>query len=223
LTTQALSPFAPRWTWRSVVLAASVTLAIYVLLPYLERLSATPPDPLQVRSVDTTPAPQPPPPPEPVYRDRTDTAVQTPRPELQHVRRRLTPLQASMNLRMALGDIEGDFNVDFGVSSATLSEQVELFIFEIGDLDEPPRPLARLKPIYPPHARMRGIEGVVSVEFVVGADGAVRDVTVAQAEPPGVFDRAAVRAIEGWRFVPGKKKGQSVAARVRQKVAFRLD
>jgi protein TonB len=215
--------FAPRWTWKSVLLAGTLSVGIFVILPYLERLSGPPGGGTAVRSVGTAALPPPPPPPPPqVKRKASEAKPETPKPELRQLRRRLAPMLAAMNLRMALGDVGGDFAVDFGVSADTLGEQVRQLVFEVGELDEPPRPLARLKPLYPPQARMRKIEGWVVVEFVVTAEGTASDVTVVSSQPGEIFASAAVRAIQRWRFTPGTKGGQPVAARVRQKVEFRL-
>ncbi len=214
--------FAPRWTWRSTFLAGGVSLSIYLLLPYLERLSAPPGETLALRTVATAKLP---PPPSPLHVERKPAVdrPKPPKPQLEELRRRLTPMQASMDLSMAIGEVGGDFGVDFGVAAEALSEQVKQLVFEIGDLDEPPRPLARLDPIYPPQARMRKTEGTVVVEFVVASDGTVRDVVVISSQPGDVFTATAVRAIERWRFVPGSKGGEAVATRVRQRVEFKME
>lgn len=213
--------FAPRWTWRSFFLAGAVSLGIYLLLPFLDRLSAPPDRPLALRTVATATLPQPPPPR--VERKAAEDRPPPPKPQLEELRRRLTPMQAAMNLDMAIGEVGGDFGLDFGISAEALGEQVKQLVFEIGDLDEPPRPLARLDPIYPPQARMRKAEGHVVVEFVVAADGTVRDVAVISSQPGDLFISSAVRAIERWRFVPGSKGGEAVATRVRQRVEFKLE
>ncbi len=223
MTNDLSSFFAPRWTWRSVLLAAAVAGGVYLLLPYLETLSAPPEKTVAVRSVTTTKLPPPAQPPQRVKKRAVETEPQTPKPEMQQLRRRLAPMQAAMDLGMAIGDVGGDFSVDFGISADSLGEQVRQLVFEISDLDEPPRPLARLKPIYPPQARMRRIEGEVVVEFIVNAEGTARDIAVVSSRPGDIFTTAAVRAIERWRFTPGTKDGEAVATRVRQKVAFKLD
>jgi protein TonB len=216
--------FAPRWTWRSVLLASTVCLGVYLLLPYLETLSAPPTKTATVRSVNTVRlTPPSPPPPQRSERKAVEAKSRTPKPELQQLRRRLAPMQAAMNLSMAMGDVGGDFSVNFNVSADALGEQVKDLVFEISDLDEPPRPLMRLKPIYPPQARMRKIEGLVVVEFVVAVDGTVRDITVVSSQPGEMFTSAARRTIQQWRFSPGTRAGKAVATRVRQKVEFKLD
>lgn len=209
-------------TWKPVLLASVITLAIYLLLPYLEHLTSPPERTTAIQRVDTAIAPPPPPPPPPPPQ-RTETKPDTPKPELQELQRRLTPLQARMDLSMALGDIGGDFAVNFGISTPDLADQIKELVFDIGDLDEPPRPLARLTPIYPPQARMQRIEGVVIVEFIVNPAGTVSNIEVISAQPGDIFTSAAVRAIERWRFSPGRKDGQAVTTRVRQTVTFKLE
>lgn len=215
---------SPRWTWRSVLSGVVVTGCVYFLLPYLEMLSKPPERTSSVRSVDTAELPPPPPPPPKRAHTQQRRAKQaTPKPKLQKTRRRLAPWQASMNLSMTIGDVGGDFSVDFGVRTPVLTAQVRDMVFELVDLDEKPRPLTPLRPIYPPQARMRKLEGLVVVEFIVSPDGSVRNAEVVSSRPGDVFNKAALQAVRRWRFSPGTKGGKPVAARVRQKVEFRLN
>ena len=77
--------------------------------------------------------------------------------------------------------------------------------------------------MYPPHARQRGIEGFAELVFIVKADGSVADIRVARSEPGEVFVNAARAAARRWRFIPGRKDGSNVSARVRQLIRFRLE
>lgn len=205
-----------------MISAGTISLGIYLLLPYLETLARPPNKTTTVRSINTAQPPSQPPPPK-VEKKVVEAKPKTPKPEMVQLRRQLSPLQASMNLSMAMGDVGGDFSVNFGISADALGEQIKNFVFEIGDLDEIPRPMAQLKPMYPARARMRRIEGFVVVEFIVIADGTVREVTVISSHPGNMFAAAARRAIGRWRFSPGTKDGKVVATRVRQKVEFKLD
>ncbi len=84
-------------------------------------------------------------------------------------------------------------------------------------------PVVRIPPPYPPAARRRRIEGYVVVEFTVTETGAVRDPKIVEARPPGVFDRAVLRAVRHWRFQPKRgKDGKPMAVRARQRLEFRL-
>ena len=46
----------------------------------------------------------------------------------------------------------------------------------------------------------RGVEGSVLLEYTVDERGRVVSPRVLQATPPGVFDRAALRALSRWRY-----------------------
>lgn len=59
----------------------------------------------------------------------------------------------------------------------------------------------------------------VVLVLVIGPDGAVRSVDVERGEEP--FASAAKQAAAGWRFVPGRRNGKPVAARIRFALTFR--
>ncbi len=63
-------------------------------------------------------------------------------------------------------------------------------------------PAAQVEPavIYPGKALRAAIEGEVRVHFVVNRDGSVSRARVTSSAPPGVFDRAALRAVLGSRY-----------------------
>jgi protein TonB len=67
---------------------------------------------------------------------------------------------------------------------------------------DPPRAVSRAKPQYPRAAAARGIEGVVKLEFTVDGEGNVVAPRVITADPPGVFDAAALEALSKWKYEP---------------------
>lgn len=64
------------------------------------------------------------------------------------------------------------------------------------------RPLSTPAPSFPPDALRAGTSGEVQIEFTVGTDGSVTSARVVHAEPRRVFDRAAMDAVQRWRFQP---------------------
>ncbi len=61
----------------------------------------------------------------------------------------------------------------------------------------------RVVPRYPDSARVRGIEGQVLIEAIIGRDGSVEpDVKIIQSIP--ALDEAAIEAFRQWRFTPGR-------------------
>ncbi|MDR3134218.1 MAG: TonB family protein [Prevotellaceae bacterium] len=75
---------------------------------------------------------------------------------------------------------------------------------------------------YPKEAASRKIEGRVTVEFVVKADGRVSDVKVLRSVDP-LLDEEAVRVIKAMpRWTPGKQEGKPVAVRFILPVSFKI-
>lgn len=63
-----------------------------------------------------------------------------------------------------------------------------------------PKATVRIPPIYPPDAP--DTKGWVLIDYRLWPDGAVRDVMVLAADPPGAFDISAAMALSNWRFEP---------------------
>jgi protein TonB len=82
------------------------------------------------------------------------------------------------------------------------------------------RAVRTVQPAYPPEALRRRQEGWVEVEFTIGIDGRVRDVSVLRAQPLRVFDREAIRAMQQWTFEPALRDGQPVESRLRRRFEF---
>jgi len=85
-------------------------------------------------------------------------------------------------------------------------------------------PLFRMAPQYPDRAASRGIEGYVVMEFTITETGAVTNIKVVEANPPGIFDRAAIRAMERWKYKPKIVDGKPVPRHgVRNQLTFKLN
>ena len=78
------------------------------------------------------------------------------------------------------------------------------------------------QPVYPAIARTRGYEGIVVLDVFVGQDGRVKELRISQSSNHRLLDRSAIKAVEGWRFEPGRKGDKVVAMWVRVPVNFRL-
>lgn len=70
-----------------------------------------------------------------------------------------------------------------------------------------------VEPEYPRNALTRRVSGWVDVNFSVDAAGRTRDVLVRNAEPPGVFDDAALAAVRRWRFAAGAPATSGIRVR----------
>ena len=80
----------------------------------------------------------------------------------------------------------------------------------------------QVPPQYPLNAARDGEQGWVDVEFTVNADGSVANAHVTDAQPRRVFDRAALEAVDRWRFKPALINGRPTAVVLKRRVEFKL-
>lgn len=89
-------------------------------------------------------------------------------------------------------------------------------------------PIVKVAPQYPRRAAQRGLEGFVTVEFTVTTSGATRDVVVIEAitkdgEPTTMFNSAAIRAAEKFKYRPRVIDGSPVEVQgVRNRFVFEM-
>jgi protein TonB len=76
-----------------------------------------------------------------------------------------------------------------------------------GEIDEPAR-IVYKAPTYPPIAVSARVEGTVILEATIDAQGVVRNVTVLKSVP--LLDRAAIEAVQQWRYTPTRLNGQAI-------------
>jgi protein TonB len=84
----------------------------------------------------------------------------------------------------------------------------------------PPAPIAQSAPRYPEEARAEGVEGVVTVRFVVSSDGTVQQVQVVSGHP--LLDAAVIAAVRTWRFEPATYDDRPIATWQTARFPFRL-
>ncbi|MGA0334267.1 MAG: energy transducer TonB [Kiritimatiellia bacterium] len=220
------SETAPRWSWRAVLLAVLMTGLIYFLIPMTERMSPQPAQDLKLRELDTVRMPpprRPPPPPQPDPPPLAQSSAALPQPSVPETRPPAAPRPLPVDLQSSVSGLLKVSPRSFTVQGEGLQLGVTRGVFEISDLDQPPRPVVQVPPVYPPQARMRRVEGFVAVEFVVGLDGQVQDLQITDSEPGELFVQAVRRAVRGWRFSPGEMRGEAVPSRVRQRIDFTLE
>ncbi|HEY3755961.1 MAG TPA: energy transducer TonB [Opitutaceae bacterium] len=95
-------------------------------------------------------------------------------------------------------------------------------VFDVSQLDRTPQPTIQGPPQYPFEMRRAGISGTVTVDFIVDAQGNVRNayaVNSTQRE----FENNAVVAVSKWHFRPGQKGGHAVATHMQVPVVFSLN
>jgi protein TonB len=76
---------------------------------------------------------------------------------------------------------------------------------------------------YPPEAARKGVEGSVDVSFTISPEGKVSDITVTNAVPSDIFNRAAIAAVRRWKYEPKTVNGVPVEAHQQLRLQFKLD
>ena len=88
--------------------------------------------------------------------------------------------------------------------------------------EEAPQLIKMVKPSYPEIARKAGVEGKVILQIVVDERGNVLEAQVIVAQPPGIFEDAAIEAIMQWKFKPAKQRDKPIKVRMGQTMDFTL-
>ncbi len=117
-----------------------------------------------------------------------------------------------------------DSTVSVGIDIGAVQVQTKVDLGNAGfSRDGEYLPIMKVQPIYPRRALSRGLEGFVLLEFVVTETGSVRDPVVIDAQPPGIFNRAAIQAALKFKYKPKMVDGKPVAVSgVRNKITFEL-
>jgi protein TonB len=92
-------------------------------------------------------------------------------------------------------------------------------LFNIGDLDQPPVARVRQQPAYPYDMRRAGINGSVTIEFIISTEGDVLQAQIVKSSHRE-FEQPALQAILKWKFKPGRRGGKVVNVRVSQPLEF---
>lgn len=117
---------------------------------------------------------------------------------------------AQNNMDMGALDIGADLTVDAGLSG--------------GSGDGEYLPIVKVAPQYPRRAAQKGIEGYVVVEFTVSKLGTVTNPKVIEANPPNIFNRAAINAAKKFKYKPKVENGKAIeVSGIRNIIRFELD
>ena len=90
-------------------------------------------------------------------------------------------------------------------------------------VDVHPTALYPIKPGYPDKGAEQGVEGHVVLLLLIDEAGVVKEPSVVEASPEGVFEESALSAFREARFAPAQKNGRAVKSRVLIRVSYELN
>jgi len=79
------------------------------------------------------------------------------------------------------------------------------------------------QPLYPSQAQNQGIEGSVTVQIAIDANGSILNIQILDSNPPGIFEANTLNCIKQWRFAPAVENNKPVASSLKQRIKFELD
>jgi protein TonB len=202
------------------VLAALMTLAVFLVLPLMQTIAAMSDADSLVRSVSTVHTPPPPPPPA-EEQPEPEKQEEPPPPELTEEAPPLDLAQLELALNPSLGDAAfGEISIELSQQLANEGGEAIDRVFSLQDLDQRPRPIFQRSPTYPSELYRARREATVYVVFQVDPQGRVLEPTVQKSTDPA-FEAAALEAVKQWRFEPGTRNGKAVSFKMRQPITFR--
>lgn len=92
-------------------------------------------------------------------------------------------------------------------------------ILIVGDI-RPPRKVVHVSPVYPPVALIAKLQGTVKLQAVIDAEGRVSNLVVLHSV--SLLDRAAIDAVQQWRYEPTIFNGRAVPVIMTVEVEFVL-
>lgn len=199
----------------SLLVGSLFALGVMILLPISQILSAAINSSNKQVEVTVMAPPEimelPPPPEEEEIQEEIEELEEEREPPT------LEQLEIAMN-----ADVSGLVGGDFSMPTYDIGNEVQEMIFSLKDLTTPPKPIFREEPVYPLEMKRAGINGNVTLLFVIRSDGTTSDIRVLDSTNDA-FEEPAIRAVRRWKFEPGEKDGKKVNTRVKQPIPFNVD
>src|SRR5579859_5719727 len=224
------------WTVVLSMVVQAVLVGILILIPliYTEALPKT-----MMATMLTAPPPPPPPPPPPVQA----TVVHVkPQVHLMDAGKLVQPKVIPKDIKIIKEDapdvsagMQG--GVPGGVAGGCLIVVIGGVIGGMGGAPPPPKPTAsrirqggsvqaallvnKVQPVYPPLARQTRISGTVRLHAIISKSGSVESLEVLSGHP--LLVRAAMDAVQQWRYKPTLLNGEPVEVDTTIDVIFSLN
>lgn len=176
------------------------TIAVFIAIPLSQKISQML-DPKQPEPPEITVEPPP----------EMDFTVDTPPDDVVEDQQPEEPVEDPAS---------GDFTIDIAGLTAGVPGG---FVIEIpnfgtkggedvigGDLDAPPQPTSKIQPTYPNSLLSQGKGGRVLVSCTIDAAGKVVGTSIKSSSGHPDLDKAAINAVNRWKFKPGTKGGKPV-------------
>jgi len=152
--------------------------------------------------------------------------VQKPKPRPKPKRNRRAPPSPLVGLDTSLSGVDvglpGFSADDLAGLDGDLLGGANGMVMTDDTVDQPPQATYQAPVAYPPRARANGVQGYVVFSLLIGITGEIEKAEIVESYPEGVFDEAAMRGINQWKFQPATYQGQAVRSWAKQRIRFDL-
>ena len=191
------------------VSAVLLTLGIFLLIPLTQLLETAGREGGLTVSADIAPPPPPPPPDPPEEEEEEEPEEEPPPPPPPAEPPRPSLNQLDLALEPGIGDAMGSFGLTgFSLQPNAVEEMQDLF--DVSELDEPPRFLAGSQPEKPFSLRSSREDGFTRVEIIIDQRGNVERILGFDQTTHRELERAVRDVVETWRFTPPTRNGERV-------------
>lgn len=177
------------------------TVGVFVAIPLTQKLTAI---------LDATSATPPEMTVEPPEDQSFDIDEPPEEPEAEPEPEEMVQQASDLDLGLDLGDLTAGTGGGFVMEIPKFTMKGGDEAFGGGDLDSPPTPVTKLPPTYPSSLLSKGIGGRVLVTCTVDDSGRVTAASIKQSSGHPDLDKAAVGAVNKWKFKPGTKAGRKI-------------
>ncbi|MBK1884207.1 energy transducer TonB [Luteolibacter pohnpeiensis] len=177
------------------------TIGVFIAIPLTQKLS----DAFESTS---------PPPPEftvdPPDEQSFDTEEPPPETEDEPEPEEMPEEPSEIDLGIDLGDLTLGTGGGFVMEVPDFAMKGGDDPFGGGDLDSAPVPVTKMPPVYPASLLSKGVGGRVLITCVVSEEGTIASTSIKQSSGQSELDKAALAAVNKWKFKPGTKGGKKV-------------
>ncbi|MCH6256362.1 energy transducer TonB [Puniceicoccaceae bacterium K14] len=194
---------------------ALATLVIFMILPAMHILGQFNLN-KSTNLAEEAAIPPPPPPPEELP-PPPEEQEEVEEPEMEEPPPPMTLAQLEMALNPGQGGAMGDFG--FNDFDTSIDAAASMEIFNLNELDQHPRAVHQIKPVYPYAMKQASVKGWVKCEWVIEPSGKCSRVRAVESSHRE-FEQPAIDAIIKSKWKPGRKDSKDVATRVSQRISF---
>lgn len=197
----------------SALVAAIATGLLFISIPLLTKISTVKGERKKFTPVLINQY-KPPPPPEPEQEKRLEELQKNKTPEKIPPEHKMPQPRLDIAASGLTAGTVGTIAVN-GLLKSDIKVSNSRFVTALtaDEVDQRATPVRTFQPRYPFEAQQKGLEGRVTVKFVVDSTGTPQEPEIVNVEPKeveGVFDSAALECIKKFKYRPAVQGGKPV-------------